>query len=293
MAGNCSLLLGFILVLGLFFGVSPVSGKYIDYGYSQSFDAAALTNPPFGEEINVKLWIAAVDNEIQDISIIFSESGAFIDEGSFSYTLDSPYQQTVPADIRRTGKVWSIAKLKRGEKVTITFNAYPKTIRMDKLEIGSVVIGYAPVLENNQKSNTITEDRYPLVADMKDSVWFEFDKLQTEQKNKAYIPYFNQALIGITVVASIIAFIFFITWLRTRSHLNKEILQTKGAWKADLIQLRDKLRGASESDIPQILSTIDEWLISDKMLAVETKEASEKRPDSGKKNRNKGDSGGF
>ncbi|MFA6362602.1 hypothetical protein [Methanoregula sp.] len=288
-----------IIIVGIILCVSPVSGKYIDYGYSQAYDAASLTNPPFGEEINVKFWIAAVDNDIQDISLKFSESEAFIDEGSFSYTLDSPYQQTVPADIRKIGdgKTWSIAELKRGEKVTITFNAYPKTIRNKDLTIGTADIEFVPILNNNQKGNKITQDKFTLTGDLKDSVWFKFDELQTayndEQKSKAAVPVWNYTLTGIAAIAVIVAFILLIILLRTKSQMKREIQQIRREWKSDLLQIRDKLVGADESDISVIRASVEEMLISDKMLPLEPSEKKEDTHQSETQIEKKGNNGGF
>jgi hypothetical protein len=285
-----------ICVVGLCLCFSPVSGKVIDYGYSQTYDATSSTQP-FGEEINVKFWITAVDSDIQDISTTFSESGAFIDPGSFSYSLDSPYQQSVPFDIRRTDKTYSIAKLKRGEKVTLIFNAYPKTITDKNLNIGAVAIGYTPVLENNTKGKPIVEEKYQIISDMKNSAWFQFEQLQntyeTEKQNQANVPYLNQALIGITAVAVIIALIFLFFWWKTKSQLNKEIKRIKEEMKINLIQIRDELRLASESDIPRILSIVDEFLISDKMRSIETKDTPKQEPKDPKKDGPKNNTGGF
>ncbi len=287
-----------VLIIGICLCISPVAGKYIDSGYTQSFDAASLTNPPFGEEIAVKFWIAAVDNDIQDISVAFKESEAYIDESSFSYTFDSPNQQNVPLDIRTTGKnTWSIAKIKRGEKVTLTFNAYPKTIRKEKLAIGTASIVYTPILDNNQKANPISEDLIQLNAGLADSAWFKYDALQkkydAEQKSKADIPIWNYTLTGIAAVAIIIAIILFICLLRTKSQLNKEILQAKTGWKSDLLLIRDKLREADESNIPNIRTTVEELLISDRMLVIETSEKTHDTQESGKRTEKKGNTGGF
>lgn len=287
-----------ILIVGICLCISPVAGKYIDSGYSQSFDAASLTNPPFGEEIAVKFWIAAVDNDIQDVSVAFTESEAYIDESSFSYTFDSANQQNVPLDIRTTGKnTWSIAKIKRGEKVSITFNAYPKTIRKEKLTIGTAAIIYTPILDNNQKGKPISEDLIQLNAGLTDSAWFKYDALQkkydAEQRSNANVPIWNMALMSIAAIAGICAIVLLVILLMTRSRSNKEIKQTKEAWKSDLVQIRDKLRGASESDIPQILSRVEELLISDKMLIVESKKNTEKTQEISTRKDNKGKSGGY
>jgi hypothetical protein len=287
-----------LLIFGVCLCISPVSGKNIDTGYSQSFDAASLTNPPFGEEIAVKFWITAVDNDIQDITVVFRESEAYIDESSSSYTFISGNQQNAPLDIRTPAKnTWSIAKIKKGETVTISFNAYPKTIRNANLNVGTASVTYTPILANNQKVVPITEDLIQLNADLKDSAWFKYDILQkkydAEQRSNADVPLWNMTLIGITVFAGICAIVFLAMWLKTNSRRNKEVKQTKEAWKADLVQIREKLRGASESDIPQIFSMVDELLISDKMLIVESKMTNGNRQEVKPKKDNKGNTGGY
>ena len=149
-----TLLVPFIIVVGIFLLMIPASAL-IQQSVSTSFDGTGQT-PAYGEEIATTLVLSAGDSDIKDLTINFQNADAFIDYGSFKKEIN-PGGASV--NITSTANGFYIDSLPKGPVVTISFNAYPKTIQPDVLHAADIGFSYTQLGQQFEPSPAIRRHR--------------------------------------------------------------------------------------------------------------------------------------
>jgi hypothetical protein len=150
----------------------PVSAK-IHYTADVRYDSEGALSA-FGEEIPVTLMITPGESDIKNLTIDIREADALIDDTipQWSSKTISPAGASVPVDL--TGHTFSVPLLQVGQTLTITFNAYPKTLHQQKLHIADVGFSYI------QLGDRIEQPYEPINADMSGSSWFQLQSADKE-----------------------------------------------------------------------------------------------------------------
>lgn len=105
------------------------------------------------------------DSELTDIVVnVRSTQRAFVAFDSFRFAKQT--QSTVNVTRVRAGEVHIEPRMQPGDSVNITFNAYPKTIRTERLGVASVRTRYVQNGQQLEESDTAR-------ADLSDSPYFE------------------------------------------------------------------------------------------------------------------------
>jgi len=120
------------------------------------------------QAVEMSYTLSPEENTISDVRIrIRSTDNSFVDYGSFKRSVN-------PGDadiqINNVGQgVFEIEELKPGEEVTLTFEAYPKTIKREELAMSEVTVEYV------QQGQSL-ENRTVITADMSNSPWFQLQE---------------------------------------------------------------------------------------------------------------------
>lgn len=149
----------------------PVSAT-IQPSVTTNFDADGKTSA-FGEEVATTLVISAGENDIKDLAINFRNVDAFIDYNSFKKEIN-PAGASV--NITPTANGFSIDSLPKGVVVTITFNAYPKTIQPDTITLADVGFSYTQLGQRFEPSTATPI--LPITVDLKGSSFHNYEKSQ-------------------------------------------------------------------------------------------------------------------
>jgi hypothetical protein len=190
--GDPSLYCILALIIALCLLTTPVLATIIP-SVQTSYDANGQT-APFGEEILVKLTIDPGLSGLTNLKIILQNDQAFIDLNSVERTIVSVAQSSTPVIIKPEGNTFSVDQLKPGEKITLTFIAYPKTIQTGTINAGNAQIEYIQL--GQSLSETV---RIPAI--MTSSAWFI---LQNKNQDSIVI------WLAILVTAIIILILFFV-----------------------------------------------------------------------------------
>nr|WP_321352819.1 hypothetical protein [uncultured Methanoregula sp.] len=204
-------LFGLIVLLCVAVIALPVSAA-IQQSITTNFDAQGKT-PAFGEEIASTLVISAGDNDIKDLLINFYDADAYIDYNSFKKEIN-PAGASV--NITPIAQGFAIDSLPKGVVVTITFNAYPKTLQQEKLHVADIGFRYTQLGERIEP--TANNPEVPVKADMKSSAYYTYENTRGEIER-------NSIGLYIGVIMALVAIIAFIIMFVKRREYTQEILR--------------------------------------------------------------------
>lgn len=203
----------FIVLLCFAVVALPVSAA-IQQSVTTNFDAQGTT-PAYGEEIASTLVISAGDNDIKDLVINFQDADAYVDRNSFKKEIN-PAGASV--NITPTANGFSIDSLPKGVVVTITFNAYPKTIQPDVLHVADIGFSYTQLGQRFEPS--AVTPAIPVSADLKLSAYHMYENTRGEIERNSIGLYIG----AIMALAAIIAFA--IMFIKKREY-TQEIIRTQ------------------------------------------------------------------
>ena len=205
-----ALLVPFIIVLGISLVMMPASAL-IQQSVSTTFDGTGQT-PAYGEEIATTLVLSAGDSDIKDLSINFQNSDAFIDYSSFKKEIN-PAGASV--NITPTANGFYIDSLPKGPVVTITFNAYPKTLKPDVLHAADIGFSYTQL--GQQFVPSPATPATPVTVDLKSSAYHSLGNVNGEVLRNGIILAVGIVLIIFAVV------VLFINRLKNRESARETV----------------------------------------------------------------------
>jgi len=146
-----------IFIIACFIAV-PVCAK-LNFNSQVEYDNAG-ESLPLGEEIQIILQIDPGTSNIHDLRIDLVEDEAYIDDDSFEKTTKPA---GAPINLTRSGHVFFNDLLESGESITLSFNAYPKTLMKGTINPLSVKLTYTQlgeIIEEWEIVTANTEDSF-------------------------------------------------------------------------------------------------------------------------------------
>ena len=164
--------LSIVIILLCFTMLAFPASATIQQTLTTTFDADGST-PAFGEEVAATLVISAGENDIKDLEINFQNLDAYVDYNSFKKEIN-PAGASV--NITPTANGFFIDSLPKGVVVTITFNAYPKTVKPDKLTLATIGFSYTQLGQRFVPGGQTPA--IPVTADLLESSYHKYEKTQ-------------------------------------------------------------------------------------------------------------------
>ncbi len=158
----------------------------------------------FGEEIQAKVTINPGENEVKDMRIDILEAEALIDDNSFKHTIDPTPTGEDKRSVTREGHTLFCDELKRGESITLMFNAYPKTLKKKDIKVADVKVSYT------QLGQRLDDEEEEVRANLENSVWFRYDDAEKMASSAKWMFYVGIAGIILCVMIGVL-------WYRERS----------------------------------------------------------------------------
>lgn len=215
--------------------VMPAVAK-INYESDSTYDYGGCSDC-YGEEIRAKVTINPGENEVKDMRIDIFEVDALIDDNSFEHTI---FPTGANISVRREGHTVSCDGLKRGESITLMFDAYPKTIKEKEIKIADVSISYTQLGQRIPESKEIK-------AKLDNSFWFEYetakgkiDGLQSENRSIKWMFYAG-------IILAILAGISLVIQWVGKGKREKEKDAVKRNWRKSLEDVSKRLELAKDN----------------------------------------------
>ena len=229
----------FLVIISLSIGIVSAT---IDVIPTTQYDAIGST-PAYGEEIHSMVIIRPGMSEILNLTMQFNEVDAFIDKNSFEKTI-SPAGS--PAKISFDGNLLFCDKLSPGEQLSITFNAYPKTIQRPLINSVNIITTYT------QLGQKLT-DQKTLTTDMSNSAWIELQNIQSKN-DIATILIFSAVFIIVIII------ILLIIWKIKTGNPLKEADRIRNRYLSFIERIDKKVQNVEKnpSEIIELKTIIEE-----------------------------------
>jgi hypothetical protein len=213
-----------VCAMPAFAKINCESNATFDYDGSSAF---------FGEEIQAKVTIYPGESEVKDMRIDIFEAEALIDDNSFKHTIDTTPTGEDKRSVTREGHTLFCDELKRGESITLMFNAYPKTLKKEEIKVADVKVSYTQLGQPLEEPEEIK-------ANLENSVWFRYDDAEKMASSAKWMFY-----VGI-ILAVIAGVSLFMRWI-ARGKGEKEKDEIKRNWRKTLEDLSKKLELAKDN----------------------------------------------
>ncbi|MBL7117541.1 MAG: hypothetical protein ISS94_01995 [Candidatus Syntrophoarchaeum sp.] len=213
-----------VCVMPAFAKINCESDSTYDYNSSSAF---------FGEEIQAKVTINPGESEVKDMRIDILEGDALIDDNSFKHTIDPTPTGEDKRSVTREGHTLFCDELKRGESITLMFNAYPKTMKEKEIKVADVRISYTQL---GQRLDEVEE----IKAKLDNSVWFRYKDAEKRASSANWMFY-----VGL-ILAIIAGVSLFIQWWG-KGKREKEKDEIKRNWHKNLEDISKKLELAKDN----------------------------------------------
>jgi len=187
MTGKKVPLLIVFFVVGLSVVAAPVaatvsittSSEYLggEEGNSQAVELEYTFSPDETEMTDVRIEVDPTDR-------------SFIDYNSFSRTIN-PGDADVSIETVEQG-TFEISNVQPNQEITISFDAYPRTIQQRQLDVAAVEISY--VQQGQSLSNTTK-----ITADLSDSAWFQLQDAQNGDGGGSLLSILLVLIVGLGV----------------------------------------------------------------------------------------------
>jgi hypothetical protein len=123
------------------------------------------------QRVEVEMTLSPNGSAMSDVVIDIGESDrAFVDFNSFSTTV-TPGSADVNVTYEGDGR-FTIAELPSEASVTISYMAYPRTIKEESLTVSTIDVSY---VQNGQQLN----ENQQVEADLSNSPWFQLQQAQS------------------------------------------------------------------------------------------------------------------
>lgn len=213
-----------VCVMPAFAKINCESNATFDYDSSSAF---------FGEEIQAKVIINPGESEVKDMRIDILEGDALIDDNSFKHTIDPTPTGEDKRSVTREGHTLFCDELKRGESITLMFNAYPKTMKEKEIKVADVRISYTQLGQRLDEEEEVK-------ANIEKSVWFRYEDAEKMASSANWMFYVGLILAVIAGVS------LFIQWLG-KGKREKEQDEIKRNWRKNLEDVSKKLELAKDN----------------------------------------------
>jgi len=141
--------------------------------------------------VDVEMTISPDGGDMTDVTIDIGETDrGFVDFESFSTTV-TPGSSDVDATYQGDGR-FTIAELPSDVTVTISYQAYPRTIKQESVTVSTVSVSY---VQNGQE---LSESRQ-VNADLSDSAWFALQDAQAQNEQLQLWGLAGRVLVGAAV----------------------------------------------------------------------------------------------
>jgi len=213
-----------VCVMPAFAKINCESNATFDYDGSSAF---------FGEEIQATVTINPGENEVKDMRIDILEVEALIDDNSFKHTIDPTPTGEDKRSVTREGHTLFCDELKRGESITLMFNAYPKTMKEKEIKVADVRISYTQLGQRLDEEEKVK-------ANIEKSVWFRYEDAEKRASSAKWMFYVGLILVIIAGVS------LFIQWWG-KGKKEKEKDEIKRNWHKNLEDISKKLELAKDN----------------------------------------------
>lgn len=149
----------------------PVTSARIGYNVAASYDANGMSEC-YGEEIHVVIELDAGANPASDIEVDIVELDALIDDHTFKKTI---IPANAPINLTQRGHSFFCDRLGVGERVRLEFDAYPKTLMSESIDVARIHVSYTQLGER-------LHDDLIINASLKDSAWDKYRAAEEEIK---------------------------------------------------------------------------------------------------------------
>lgn len=218
----------------------------------------------FGEEIQVTVTIDPGENEVKDMRIDILEDEALIGDNSFKHTIDPTPIGEDKRSVTREGHTLLCDELKRGESITLMFNAYPKTIKEKEIKVADVRISYTQLGQRLEEPEEIR-------VKLGNSFWFRYDD-EKKGSSSGYL------MFCIGVIFIIIAGISLVIQWVGKGKREKEKDAVKRNWRKNLEEVSKRLVLAKDN--PTEMESLERLLkrdIDSINVKGQTKKSTDKR----------------
>jgi hypothetical protein len=268
--GRTAMLMVFLLSVAIAISVCvmPAVAK-INYESDSTYDYNGFSDC-YGEEIHVKVTIDPGKNEVNDLRLSIFEVDALIDDNSFEHTI---FPTGANISVTMKGHTVSCDGLKRGESITLMFNAYPKTIKKEEVKVANVRIAYSQLGQR-------LDDSEEIKAKLDNSFWAKYeeakgiiDGLQNENRS-------NKRVFYAGIILAIIAGISLVTQWIGKGKREKEKDAVKRNWRKNLKDVSKKIELAKDN--PTEMESLERMLKRD-IESINVKGQTKKSTDRRKK----------
>lgn len=140
------------------------------------------------QAVTMTYTLSPDESEITDVRIeVESTTTSFIDFNSFSRTITGD----ADSQIEPVGDgVFEIDRIEPNQEITLTFEAYPTTIKQSELTMATVSVEYVQQGQSLEESTQVN-------ADLSDSPWFRYQEATNGEGPSPAIPLILGLLIGV------------------------------------------------------------------------------------------------
>ena len=251
----------------------PCSAE-LTYDVFTQFDDSSSTLGHFGEEVQVEFEIDPGESKVDDLIITINEMNGLIDDWSIDQTI-SPAGAGV--EITRNGHIFHCDVLKPGEKLTLTFNAYPKSISNELIDLVNIKMQYVQLGQDLTKESTIS-------ADLSESYWFKYNNILNEIDSTKSDASQSTIILYISIVFFVLSVILLIYTRIGKGSGENKINEIRSEWREQLKYIHNKMDSIcnNRADFDTLKRKIERDIDSIPVKEIRTKEK-----------RNKKDHGGF
>jgi hypothetical protein len=140
------------------------------------------------QAVTMTYTLSPDESEITDVRIeVESTTTSFIDFNSFSRTITGD----ADSQIEPVGDgVFEIDRIEPNQEITLTFEAYPTTVKQSELTMATVSVEYVQQGQSLEESTQVN-------ADLSDSPWFRYQEATNGEGPSPAIPLILGLLIGV------------------------------------------------------------------------------------------------
>lgn len=180
----------FLIVIG-----SAIVSAAVTLDVSAQYDGADGDS----QVIDSQVQLSPNDAKITDVTIQISETDqGFVDFDSFERSVN-PGGADINITYIGSGR-FTVEEVTPNEEITITFDAYPRTIKQEQLDVATVEVEYVQQGQSLSDSQVVT-------AELSNSSWFRLQQSQSQVQQMQLVFYGGIAAIAILIaVLAIMAY---------------------------------------------------------------------------------------
>lgn len=161
-----------VVVLAILFLGSGVVSAAVSTSVETNYNG---TQSDTDQAVQVTYTLSPEGDVVNNLTIDFdSTRNSFIESNSFSYTI-SPGGAEVNVESQGNDQYF-IRELESNEEIVFTFEIYPKQLKQEQLEVGTISVDYIQNGQQLSQTDTVT-------ADLSNSPWFALEDSKAEAES--------------------------------------------------------------------------------------------------------------